>query len=78
MAITALNWSTKHHVHPRRFTDTCQIHTNPELKQTLAMSCYKAYITLVCATVNYISRIPQLRLAHYLKLLICLPPYSIL
>lgn len=42
MAITALTWSTKHHVHPRRLTDTCQVYTDPELKQTLAMSRYEA------------------------------------
>lgn len=78
MAITALNCSTKHHVHPCLFTNTCKLYTDPELKQTLAMTCYEAHITLVRATVNYISRSPQLRLAHYIEAFICLALYSIL
>ena len=72
MAITAPYWSTKHHVHPRRFTDICQIHKDPKLKQTLAMSFYEAYITLVRATFNYIYS--QLILAHYLKTYIYTTP----
>jgi len=78
MAITALYCSTKHHVHPRWFTDICQVYTDPELKQTLAMSCYKAYITQVRATVNYLSWSLQLRLAHYIEAFICLALYSVL
>ena len=72
MAIAVLHWSAKHHVHQGRFTDTCQIYTDPKLKQTLAMSFYEAYITLVRATFNYIYS--QLILAHYLKTYIYTTP----
>lgn len=62
MDIAASYWPTKHHVHPRGFTDTCQNYTDSKLKQTLAMSSYEAYITLVRATINYVY--PLLLLAH--------------
>lgn len=58
MATTAPHWSVKHHVHPGRFTNTCQVYTDPELKQTLAMSC-EAYITLVRAAIDYIPEAPD-------------------
>lgn len=45
MVITVLHWSAKHHVHQGRFTDTCRIDADLELKQTLTMIC-EAYIPL--------------------------------
>ena len=73
MAITILHWSAQHHVHPGRFTGTCQVDADLELKQTLAM-IREAYMTLVRATINYVS--PRSLLAHYLKTCIYTTPKS--
>ena len=71
MAITGLHCSAKHHVHSGRFTNTCQVDADLELKQMLAMIC-EAYMTLVRATINYVS--PRSLLAHYLKTYIYTTP----
>lgn len=71
MVITVLHWSAKHHVHQGRFTDTCRIDADLELKQTLTMIC-EAYIPLfappstTCIPDQYTLTTSKLHLHHSL------------